>query len=491
MQKSTIGKASISEVPSTNPSELRRVQGKRKWAPKSRDGCLICRSRRVKCDEARPSCFRCRRLGLECRYARGPGTGNVISHDRQSSYAAGSQMVDWSRAPSYGTPEETRYLNTFRNLATPWLTRYDCKRLYAELMPQASWSHPGIRHALVAASMASEEYLCHHSHIRPHRREWHYARALQHLYQDQNLNGDIAVMAAVLLWSHDMTMKNAIAALVHMMGFMGMTVMKKMQKLALNRNADLETEVLRGMIGWGHYQAPDVSELPDQTVIAAIRDRIKSDTYANVAGADSLPYEEYKLFMWSTGWVRERDEGSNEEAPDALYFDEMQDFADRWYLEFSSRPEMSHFDLQLLFYYHWMSKFVLDSRRPDQHYVGDDDLDTLQQIDTVLDWLDSIDAEITIQRPGKKDLILPLLTLPVEIERRRPTPQILDRVVGMLTRWDRLEGMWNASIIGKAIFASKIGRPEKEDPLVVTKDNFDLKAGILAARESTADEKEK
>lgn len=37
-------------------------------APRSRLGCVTCKQRRVRCDEAHPVCGHCRRLQLECRY---------------------------------------------------------------------------------------------------------------------------------------------------------------------------------------------------------------------------------------------------------------------------------------------------------------------------------------------------------------------------------------------------------------------------------------
>ncbi|KAF2195071.1 hypothetical protein K469DRAFT_615320 [Zopfia rhizophila CBS 207.26] len=38
----------------------------RRWTPKTRTGCLTCKARRVKCDEARPSCARCIWGGRKC-----------------------------------------------------------------------------------------------------------------------------------------------------------------------------------------------------------------------------------------------------------------------------------------------------------------------------------------------------------------------------------------------------------------------------------------
>ncbi|QPG76658.1 hypothetical protein FOA43_004050 [Brettanomyces nanus] len=37
-----------------------------KTGKRSRKGCLTCRSRKRKCDEVRPICFECNRLGIKC-----------------------------------------------------------------------------------------------------------------------------------------------------------------------------------------------------------------------------------------------------------------------------------------------------------------------------------------------------------------------------------------------------------------------------------------
>lgn len=44
-------------------------QQKRRPHTKSRNGCMTCKRRRVKCDETRPVCRNCTNLRLECRYA--------------------------------------------------------------------------------------------------------------------------------------------------------------------------------------------------------------------------------------------------------------------------------------------------------------------------------------------------------------------------------------------------------------------------------------
>lgn len=56
--------------------------GKRKFHQKSRSGCLTCKKRRVKCDEARPVCQKCQHMNLVCGYSvdssQGPESGKHV-----------------------------------------------------------------------------------------------------------------------------------------------------------------------------------------------------------------------------------------------------------------------------------------------------------------------------------------------------------------------------------------------------------------------------
>ncbi|KAN0114419.1 hypothetical protein V8E51_003963 [Hyaloscypha variabilis] len=48
-------------------------------APRSRNGCLTCKQRRVRCDEHRPVCGHCARLDLECNFRKHPIRGQKSS----------------------------------------------------------------------------------------------------------------------------------------------------------------------------------------------------------------------------------------------------------------------------------------------------------------------------------------------------------------------------------------------------------------------------
>ncbi|KAI1758888.1 hypothetical protein GGR53DRAFT_515564 [Hypoxylon sp. FL1150] len=78
-------------------SAQHRARGPRLYHKKSRTGCIRCKQRRVKCDEARPSCGSCSKHSVECVYPSQPlpagaGKGALTTcHDDGSSvYSAGA-----------------------------------------------------------------------------------------------------------------------------------------------------------------------------------------------------------------------------------------------------------------------------------------------------------------------------------------------------------------------------------------------------------------
>lgn len=58
-------------------------------APRSRNGCLMCKQRRVRCDERRPVCGHCTRLDLECIFRKRPihkQRGSTLGSSGQQSH---------------------------------------------------------------------------------------------------------------------------------------------------------------------------------------------------------------------------------------------------------------------------------------------------------------------------------------------------------------------------------------------------------------------
>lgn len=84
MSNSSYTSTPRAEGTSSTPDRLVAHFAKRKPIPrkghkKSRAGCLVCKRRKVKCDEVAPGCGPCQRLGLACRYP-GPSNAGDESH---------------------------------------------------------------------------------------------------------------------------------------------------------------------------------------------------------------------------------------------------------------------------------------------------------------------------------------------------------------------------------------------------------------------------
>ncbi|KAL4930245.1 Zn(II)2Cys6 transcription factor domain-containing protein [Aspergillus undulatus] len=63
----------------------RPVYHARRAHKKSRNGCLICKMRRVKCDERRPTCQRCENYGASCIYPSSPSSASSSTVSPTSS----------------------------------------------------------------------------------------------------------------------------------------------------------------------------------------------------------------------------------------------------------------------------------------------------------------------------------------------------------------------------------------------------------------------
>jgi len=81
------GKSDSSSSPASPGSSQELLVARRSRPPgrkghfKSRNGCLNCKRRRVKCNEEHPECYSCRRLGLLCEYAAVRGLGGAAGSD--------------------------------------------------------------------------------------------------------------------------------------------------------------------------------------------------------------------------------------------------------------------------------------------------------------------------------------------------------------------------------------------------------------------------
>lgn len=101
-----------------NNKHSKSSTGKRKFHQKSRNGCLTCKKRRVKCDETRPVCTKCHHMNLECGYAT-PG-GDEEQNERLQMPSDKKRKVSSGSGASVPTSNENSSATTPQ--ATPELT---------------------------------------------------------------------------------------------------------------------------------------------------------------------------------------------------------------------------------------------------------------------------------------------------------------------------------------------------------------------------------
>lgn len=82
-----------SYTPSQKQAALLQPLSDQKKHKRTRSGCFTCRSRRIKCDENRPVCERCRKGSRDCVYPTA-----TSSSSSSSSYKAGARSTAKSRA---------------------------------------------------------------------------------------------------------------------------------------------------------------------------------------------------------------------------------------------------------------------------------------------------------------------------------------------------------------------------------------------------------
>ncbi|KAJ5385012.1 Aflatoxin biosynthesis regulatory protein [Penicillium concentricum] len=74
----------------SEPSE--QVYHSRRSHRKSRAGCVTCKQRRIKCDEAKPHCVRCKKHGIECDYSSQPARSQKTNPELMSIDSQASSM---------------------------------------------------------------------------------------------------------------------------------------------------------------------------------------------------------------------------------------------------------------------------------------------------------------------------------------------------------------------------------------------------------------
>lgn len=157
--------SSIGSQPGSVSPEPEHTRQKR-WAPKSRSGCLTCKKRRIKCDEGRPSCGRCLASNRDCEYAQIPAEAEETSADVKALEHLQRKIdlfEDSENPPTFKYINSTPYRSqTEHQTFCHWQGRTESctviSRNFGDFnilgceLPKAAWSYDCLKHGLLSAA---------------------------------------------------------------------------------------------------------------------------------------------------------------------------------------------------------------------------------------------------------------------------------------------------------------------------------------------------
>ncbi|KAL9060340.1 MAG: hypothetical protein Q9162_000744 [Coniocarpon cinnabarinum] len=127
---------------------------------KVKTGCLTCKRRHKKCDEARPSCMTCITKGYKCDgYATVPSKKGTNTNARSPAKLEHVGPVQALEQPALlaCTPREQRYFEIFCSQTVPQLAGGFESLFWQTFIPQASCQISCIRHAAIALAALNED----------------------------------------------------------------------------------------------------------------------------------------------------------------------------------------------------------------------------------------------------------------------------------------------------------------------------------------------
>ncbi|GKU06843.1 c6 transcription [Fusarium langsethiae] len=226
----------------------------RQFAPKSKLGCKTCKIRRIKCDQARPSCLKCQSTGRTCdgydvashlvglevktsQYHH-PEAVPALNCGSSNSYAASNvRQVPYTHHQSHHSlifqnprallllpvdSAQAEAMSFFEVTSVKHLNEYYPSESWRETLMLFSQTIPSVRHAAVALSLIHRSFHDGCSTQSEYRALFHYNKAIQ-LFLALNSGDDVEAMVTTLLvcylfTSFDNLSGNYRRAMIHLQG---------------------------------------------------------------------------------------------------------------------------------------------------------------------------------------------------------------------------------------------------------------------------------
>ncbi|KAI0850923.1 hypothetical protein F5Y00DRAFT_231174 [Daldinia vernicosa] len=118
--------------------------------PKVRSGCATCKSRRIKCDEGRPTCARCQKTRLPCKYDYDQSRTQDGFLPVSNSSDAGSQIAPGVRSHDF-EGHEVFYFDLFRNVVVHNLSQNGYKNFWTRTVLRESLRDECVRDCVLGS----------------------------------------------------------------------------------------------------------------------------------------------------------------------------------------------------------------------------------------------------------------------------------------------------------------------------------------------------
>ncbi|KAF4338012.1 hypothetical protein FBEOM_8112 [Fusarium beomiforme] len=131
------------------PRNILGIKQPRLGKPKSRSGCLSCKKKHARCDEAKPTCSRCLKANTTCKYSNKQKIRPVIRQRDLLPRYPSAQIISQPRASSFDVGE-LRYFEMFRYQMAHDFAYTPCTLFWNRIIPREAMQDECIRSSVLS-----------------------------------------------------------------------------------------------------------------------------------------------------------------------------------------------------------------------------------------------------------------------------------------------------------------------------------------------------
>ncbi|KAH7407340.1 hypothetical protein BKA64DRAFT_705748 [Cadophora sp. MPI-SDFR-AT-0126] len=202
-------------------------KGKRKPHLKRTSGCITCKSRHVKCDEAKPACLRCRTGGFTCGgYITAPSKfEQTVAVCRPNLLPKPATRIIQSSVRQFrGTTQDQRAFDFFRSVTAPILDCHFDEDFWNYFLLQMSQAESTVWHSVLALGTLHEQGSLDDEDLRAlHHRNGlnHYNKAIAGLTKStdaESQSAEAVLVSCIVFVCVEIVLGNIKEAMSHLQG---------------------------------------------------------------------------------------------------------------------------------------------------------------------------------------------------------------------------------------------------------------------------------